>query len=337
MATIAYDKPVLDLIAGLDRTGHVTHTQHRKDKVTIHHNGGRLTHQGVLSVWQSRPASAHFNVDAAGTVAQYVRTNEYAWATGSTEGNQRSISIEMCNETVGPEWRVSETTWRSAARLAGWLFARVIGTRPNSSNLVQHRNWSSTACPGPYIGGKWNDFIAVAQQAYDAFVGGGSAPSPQPPSGGGGKSVSQLADEVIAGNWGNGDDRRTRLQNAGYDYNAVQAEVNRKLGGGGSPAPAGKSIQELADEVLRGVWGNDPQRRALLLGAGHDANAVQAEVNRRLSGGAPSAGPRPGVREVAADVIRGNWGNGADRVHRLTQAGYNAAEVQAEVNRQLGY
>jgi hypothetical protein len=44
------------------------------------------------------------------------------------------------------------------------------------------------------------------------------------------KSIDQLATEVIRGEWGNGSDRRYRLTQAGYDYNAVQAEVNRRYG-----------------------------------------------------------------------------------------------------------
>ena len=167
MTTIAYDRPVLDLIAGLDATGHVTHTQHRKDMVTLHHNGGRLSHQGVLSVWQTRPASAHFNVDAPGTVAQYVRVNEYAWSTGSTEGNQRSISIEMCNQSLSPDWVVGEATWQAAGRLAGWLFLRVIGARPTSRNLVVHKYWFATACAGPHIDKVYNQILAIAQRYYD--------------------------------------------------------------------------------------------------------------------------------------------------------------------------
>lgn len=172
MTTIAYDLPMRDFIAGLDRTRHVTHTQHRKTRVTLHHNGGRLSHEGVLSVWQVRPASAHFNIDAAGTAAQYVRVNEYAWATGSTPGNQQSISIEMCNQTLGPDWVVSETTWRSAARLAGWLFARVIGTRPTHDTLVRHKYWSATTCAGPYIDRVYDQVLLAAQQSFDRIVHG---------------------------------------------------------------------------------------------------------------------------------------------------------------------
>ncbi len=41
--------------------------------------------------------------------------------------------------------------------------------------------------------------------------------------------MTAVAKEVIAGKWGNGDARKKKLQAAGYDYNAVQKEVNRLL------------------------------------------------------------------------------------------------------------
>ena len=47
------------------------------------------------------------------------------------------------------------------------------------------------------------------------------------------KTVAQIAKEVINGDWGNGAERKKRLTEAGYDYTAVQKEVNRlcKLSG----------------------------------------------------------------------------------------------------------
>lgn len=42
------------------------------------------------------------------------------------------------------------------------------------------------------------------------------------------------------------------------------------------------------------------------------------------------------IEEIAKEVIRGNWGNGADRKNRLTAAGYNYSDVQAAVNSMLG-
>lgn len=50
-------------------------------------------------------------------------------------------------------------------------------------------------------------------------------PTPQPQ-----KSIDELALEVINGQWGNGEERKNRLINAGYDYNAVQHRVNEILG-----------------------------------------------------------------------------------------------------------
>lgn len=94
------------------------------------------------------------------------------------------------------------------------------------------------------------------------------------------KSVDELAREVIAGKWGNGSDRRIRLTQAGYDYDAVQKRVNEILTG--ASAPAKKSIDELAREVIRGEWGNGSERRVRLTQAGYDYNAVQNRVNEIL-------------------------------------------------------
>ena len=39
-------------------------------------------------------------------------------------------------------------------------------------------------------------------------------------------AVVSLALEVIAGMWGNGEERKQKLESAGYDYNRVQKCVN---------------------------------------------------------------------------------------------------------------
>lgn len=43
------------------------------------------------------------------------------------------------------------------------------------------------------------------------------------------KSIDVVAKEVIRGDWGNGDERKQRLESAGYDYNEVQKRVNELL------------------------------------------------------------------------------------------------------------
>ena len=43
------------------------------------------------------------------------------------------------------------------------------------------------------------------------------------------KTIDEIAREVIQGKWGNGSERKSRLMNAGYDYNEVQKQVNEIL------------------------------------------------------------------------------------------------------------
>lgn len=43
------------------------------------------------------------------------------------------------------------------------------------------------------------------------------------------KSIDELANEVIAGKWGNGEERKARLTQAGYNYQEVQNRVNQIL------------------------------------------------------------------------------------------------------------
>lgn len=94
------------------------------------------------------------------------------------------------------------------------------------------------------------------------------------------KSIDTLAREVIAGNWGNGQDRVSRLTAAGYDYYAVQKRVNEVLSRGSKLS--GKSIDTLAREVIRGDWGNGKDRKNRLERAGYDYSAVQKRVNELL-------------------------------------------------------
>lgn len=86
-----------------------------------------------------------------------------------------------------------------------------------------------------------------------AYAGskGGSTPAPAPAPKPSKKSNEEIANEVIAGKWGNGQDRKNRLIAAGYDYQAVQDIVNKKLGGGGSTGHTYYKIQP--GDTLSGI------------------------------------------------------------------------------------
>lgn len=92
------------------------------------------------------------------------------------------------------------------------------------------------------------------------------------------KPIDTVAREVIAGQWGNGQDRVNRLTQAGYDYNVVQSKVNEML----APQPQLKPIDEVAGEVIRGEWGNGQERVDRLTEAGYDYSEVQKRVNQLM-------------------------------------------------------
>lgn len=77
---------------------------------------------------------------------------------------------------------------------------------------------------------------------------------------------TEIARQVIQGRWGNGADRRNRLTSAGYNYDLVQREVNRLMGGGSSrpapaPAPAAGSMPYRQREgQCSGHWTGNPSR-----------------------------------------------------------------------------
>ena len=149
------------------------------------------------------------------------------------------------------------------------------------------------------------------------------------------KSNTEIAQEVIAGKWGNGATRKTKLQNAGYDYNAVQAEVKRLMNKPEPQKPVLKSVDTIAAEVMAGKWGNGDARKKALTEAGYDYAAIQAAVNK-LAKGESKPAPKPVLKtnaEIAKEVMAGKWGNGNARKKALEAAGYNYAAVQAEVTK----
>ena len=128
------------------------------------------------------------------------------------------------------------------------------------AGIYANKYWSTSIISGPELGKRYTYWVAqyagsctysgpyaIWQYSSDGKVngisgrvdmnkmvqniiqGGSSKPTPAPTPISSKKSNEEIANEVIAGKWGNGNDRKTRLQNAGYDYNTIQKIVNQKL------------------------------------------------------------------------------------------------------------
>lgn len=96
------------------------------------------------------------------------------------------------------------------------------------------------------------------------------------------KSIADIAREVIAGLWGNGEDRKKRLSAEGYDPAEVQKMVNEMVSNTPTKKPVKKTVSQIADEVIAGKWGNGADRKKRLAAEGYDPAEVQKEVNRKL-------------------------------------------------------
>lgn len=123
----------------------------------------------------------------------------------------------------------------------------------------------------------------VARRTYaynDWRINGYARPKYSSGSNNNKKSVSDIASEVQAGKWGNGDTRKTRLTNAGYNYEAVQKEVNRQMNSGNQKK---KSNEEIAKEIIQtSKWGNGQTRKDRLTAAGYNHDAIQKIVNKMI-------------------------------------------------------
>ena len=92
------------------------------------------------------------------------------------------------------------------------------------------------------------------------------------------------------------------------------------------PPDIKKTVDELAREVINGLWGNGQERKDKLTAAGYSYADVQARVNEILYP------PKKTLDELADEVLRGKWGNGDERYRKLTEAGYDYYQVQRRVN-----
>lgn len=203
---------------------------------------------------------------------------------GAHTAGRNSISAGIC---LAGNYETHDITAEQVAALA-WLLNEGIDegwwTEPKLDG--GHRDTKSTACPGK------NAYAKIPAINKLAKSGGGSAPAtskpapkPKPaapkPSG---KSVATMAAEVIAGKHGTGHANRQRsLGISAAKYAEVRAEVNRRAGVKAPAKPKGKSISQMATEVIAGKHGNGHAARQRSLGVSAATYAkVRAEVNKRL-------------------------------------------------------
>lgn len=265
---------------------------------------------------EGQGASAHYFVDdITPEIYQSVVEGDTAWHAGDWQMNCRAIGIEVVSagedfsatevEKLG--WLVRKLMAKYGIGASGVIRHYDVTGKLCPAPYVAASKWAALkaaitggvvsggttpAAPGGtvaelarrVIAGEFGNGDArraalgsrypEVQAEVNRILAGGSSSAPAQPAA---PDIEALAQAVIRGDYGNGDDRRAAL---GSTYDAVQARVNEILGAGGPDGGSGGAdIDALARAVIRGKYGNGEERKSRL---GSLYYAVQARVNEIL-------------------------------------------------------
>lgn len=340
---------------------HSGRRNHKIDRITPHCVVGQLSVESLGGVFanSSRQASSNYGIGYDGRVALYVDENNRSWCSSSASNDNRAVTIECASDLSEPYY-MNDDVIESLIDLCVDICRRNekdtliwFGNKNKSLNyepddnecvITVHRWFANKSCPGDYLYSRLGEIAEKVTKrlggdnvTYNSSNRNNSSDS---------MDIHTIAQKVIQGYYGNGNDRKRVLENSGYDYNEVQAEVNRILGKGSSSGSSSSSsssynITAIAKDVIAGKYGNGETRRKNLESRGYNYNEVQKEVNRLLNNSSNSSSSNnsssnsSNITAIAREVIQGKYGNGNDRKRALESRGYNYSEVQAEVNRLL--
>lgn len=235
------------------------------EAITIHHMAGKLTAEQCGKIFQQvgRYGSSHYGIGYNGDIASYVDENDTAWTNSNWDSNCKSVTIETSNSEVGGDWKVSDEALNSLIKLVADIAKRNnLGTLVKGQNVTWHSMFADTTCPGSYLLSKMDYIVSEANKINNPVEIT--------------KTTEELAQEVIQGLWGNGEERKERL---GDRYSEVQALVNEIL----APKEEIKvDILDLVRKTIRGDFGNGEDRKKAL---GTNYDEVQRQVNLNFQNG----------------------------------------------------
>ena len=282
---------------------------HKIDTITIHCYVGQVTAKEGCDYFatSSRDVSANYVVGRDGSIGISVEEKDRAWTTSSRANDNRAVTIEVACDTKYP-YAVTDKAYKALVKLVAdickrndikelkWKGDKSLIGQVNKQNMTVHRWFSATACPGEYL---YSRHGQIAKEV-NAIL---NPPAPAKPS-------SKVLYRVQAGafsNLKNAQNLEAKLKAKGFStcivksgkYYKVQigafsdkknadATLKKvKSAGfdaiitteGGSAVSTKKSIDEVAKEVYKGLWGNGDARTKKLKEAGYDPKAVQKRVN----------------------------------------------------------
>lgn len=265
-----------------NHSGQRTHTI---DRITPHCVVGQCSVETLGNIFAptSRQASCQYGIGVDGRVGMYVEEKNRSWCSSSNENDQRAVTIECASDTTHP-YAFKDVVYnklielcvdickRNGKKKLLWLGdkTKTLNYNPAADEMVLtvHRWFANKSCPGDWMYSRMGDLASKVT----AKLGGSSASNP----GTAGGNVLYRVQTGAFSNKANADAMAAKLKAAGFD-----TYITTKSGTAVS-STAKKRVDELAREVIQGLWGNGQDRKNRLQAAGYDYNAVQKRVNELL-------------------------------------------------------
>lgn len=288
---------------------------HSIDRITPHCVVGQLSAESICGCFTSpsRQASCNYGIGTDGRISLCVEEKNRSWCSSSNANDQRAITIECASDRSEP-YAMDDKVYASLISLCTDICKRngkkkllwfgdkskTLNYAPKSDEMVitVHRWFANKSCPGNWLYVRLGDLAAKVT----ANLSGSTS------------SATDHLYRVQVGaykNKANADAQLARVKAAGFDTYMVQVGGLYKIQVGAYREKAN------ADNMM-----------TKLKAAGFDA-FITTESGASVS-------ILKSMDEIAREVIRGDWGDCADRRNRLTSAGYDYAAVQAKVNELLG-
>lgn len=274
-------------------------------KITIHHAAGVMSFDTLLNYVATCPRDMSANyVLRQGKLGLVVDEKYRAWTSSNAENDHRAVTIEVGNSSSGGQWPIADIDLELLIKWCADVCKRnnipklyYDGT-PNGS-LTLHEMFAATGCPGPYIKSKINYICTEVNKLINSTSTGNTTSSAPNATGNSTyKVVTNVYGYMTAADAvADKNRRRTVTPGTYYIYNETSTAVNVTL-----------------NKAVPGAW---------ICKSKNITASTSTPVNNQS------------VEDVAKEVIAGKWGNGSDRVNKLTAAGYNATEVQSKVNELL--
>lgn len=151
-------------------------------KITIHHMAGNLSVEACANVFNgNREASANYGIGSDGRIGLYVEESNRAWTSSSKANDSQAVTIEVANNTLAPNWTVSDKAMASLINLCVDICRRngikaLNYTGDKNGNLTLHKMFKATLCPGPYLESK----IPYIVSEVNSRLNPAPKPVPQP-------------------------------------------------------------------------------------------------------------------------------------------------------------